>query len=229
MRKALIISNIILLTLLTVLVYKYLQNKPKSSCTYSLQNFKFHYEKESDSANILMLGNSLVEMADWPTLLGRSDVINRGIAGDKLECICKRLQYLKNIPAKICFIEGGINDLPATSIDILYNQYIQIVDSIKAQNKIPVINAVLYISHIAGRNFPSRENYTSINGKIKELNLRLKFYADKNHIDLINLNPILTDGKELKDFYTIDGVHLNSTAYKIWSEQIQMVLEKFNI
>jgi hypothetical protein len=110
-------------------------------CLYQLNQFDFHYSNETDSPNIIMLGNSLIREGHWDSLLNRKDVINRGVGGDKLYCICDRLQYLKNSSAKICFIEGGINDLLSLEKpELLFNYYKQIALFWKNENKIPVIN-----------------------------------------------------------------------------------------
>lgn len=98
-------------------------NKVQPECLYSLKHFDFHYTNTSDSAKILMIGNSLIRWGDWNALLQRDDVANRGISGDVLHCICERLKYLENTNAKIWIIEGGINDINSTNktdVDKLY-------------------------------------------------------------------------------------------------------------
>ena len=104
-------------------------------CLYSLQYFDFHYERETENPTIIMLGNSLIRRCNWDRLLGRKNVINRGISGDHLPCICERLKYLKDSPAKIIFIEGGINDLPAGNTDTLFEYYAKIVNFWKEKKK----------------------------------------------------------------------------------------------
>ena len=201
------------------------------SCQYQLKYFDFHYRKETDTPSIIMLGNSLVRHAKWDSLLDRNDVINRGISGDNLRCVCERLSYLKNSTAKIVFVEGGINDIPGNSADTLFNYYKQIISFWQTEKKIPVINLVLYISPKAGEKFPLRTDYKSINTTVKNLNNKLRSFAIKNKIDFIDLNLLLSDEQafQLKDQYTTDGVHLTSEAYKIWTEQIKAILDNYKI
>lgn len=104
-----------------------------------------------------MLGNSLIRHGNWDSLLRREDVINRGISGDRLECICERLKYLKNNKAKICFIEGGINDIPWQNSDSLLHYFETIANFWISEGNIPVFNLVLYISPKAGNFFLSRK------------------------------------------------------------------------
>ncbi len=249
MKKVLWISNIITLGALIIIglhykIPKKIYNKifnstvvknnfevsTKLKCQYKLTYFDFHYKKESLSPNIIMFGNSIIRHGKWDDLLERQDVINRGISGDNLPCMCERLKYLKNKNAKIWFIEGGINDLPHKTPISLFENYKSIIEFVKSENAIPVINLVFYLSPKAGLKFPSRADYKKINSLITELNDMLIDYAIKNNIDYINLNKIIS-GKDnvLKEEYTSDGVHLTEKAYKEWSKMIEEILVKYKI
>ena len=240
MKRILLITNLLTLSILAFIFVKRYQSRQGqkeiattevSPCQYQLKYFDFHYRKEPDSVSVIMLGNSLIRQGNWDSLLNRKDVINRGISGDNLRCMCDRLSYLKNSTAKIVFVEGGINDIPGNNVDTLFKYYQQIISFWQAEKKIPVINLVLYISPKAGEKFPSRTDYKSINTTVKDLNDKLQTFAIENKIDFINLNPVLSDEQalQLKDNYTTDGVHLTSNAYKIWAEQVEILLNKYKI
>jgi lysophospholipase L1-like esterase len=249
MKKVLWISNIITLGLLIFIGIHYRiphkiylkvfkKNNPKVihsatnqlNCSYDLKYFDFHFKKESDSAKIVMLGNSIIRHGKWTDFLNRKDVINRGISGDNLPCICQRLQYLKNLKAKIWFIEGGINDLPGKSPDSLFENYKTIIEFVKSEKAIPVINLVFYLSPKAGVKFPTRADYKQINKSIFELNTMLIDYSKRNNIDYIDLNKIIADKNNvLKDEYTTDGVHLTIDAYNEWTHLISETLMKYGI
>ena len=199
-------------------------------CSYLLKYFDFHYKAECDSPQIIMIGNSLIRQGKWTELLNREDVINRGISGDNLPCMCERLKYLEGKKAKIWFIEGGINDLPWRRPDSLFENYKSIIEFAKKENAIPVINLVLYLSPKAGSKFPWRADYHYINNLAKELNTMLIDYAVSNNIDHIDLNRIIADKQHvLKDEYTTDGVHLTQSGYKEWVKLINKILAKYKI
>ena len=239
MKKAFVLSSLIALLILITSFIKNLNSIPNQKsptvqtppCSYPLTYYDFHYRKETDNPSIIMLGNSLVRHAKWDSLLNRKDVINRGISGDNLRCMCERLSYLKNSSAKICFIEGGINDLPGKTADTLFKYYQQIVLFWLGEKKIPVINLVLYISPKAGDKWEHRKDYKGINTTIRELNSKLKNFAIENKIDYIDLNRTLSDevNLTLRDSFTTDGVHLTPAAYKIWSDEISAVLKRKGI
>jgi lysophospholipase L1-like esterase len=231
MKKTLLFTNVFTIALLAFTIFKAFTYRAALKttsviCSYGLSDFDFHYRKEVDSPNILMIGNSLIRRAKWDSLLHRKDVINRGISGDGLACICNRLKYLQNTGAKICFIEGGINDLMISDdTETLFNYYKQIVSFWRAEGKIPVINLIIYI------NSKASTRYTSVNKSIYNLNNRLRNFAIKEKIDYIDLNKKISNENEkiLKDEYTKDGVHLTDVAYSIWSEEIQYILKKNRI
>lgn len=201
----------------------------KVTCTYSLKNFDFHYEKEATSTNVVMLGDSLIRGGDWSQLIGRNDIVNRGISGDTLPCIVARLNYLKNLNAKIYFIEGGVNSVSLMSAESMLLEYKRIVTFVIEQGAIPVVHTVLYISPLAGKLYPSRRDYKKINEMISDFNTLLIAYARKNNIDYIDINEVLSHKKQLKNDFTTDGVHLNSKGYAEWKDLIKNILDENNI
>lgn len=172
-----------------------------------------------------MLGDSRIGLANWDSLLHRNDVINSGIYGDRMYCICKRLDYLKNQNTKICFIEGGLLDLYTEEVDSIVSNYKSVVKFWRENNVIPVINSIVYISPKASK------QYKEGNEKIEAVNEKLKVFALQNNIDFIDLNPILATAPDhlLKDDFSNDGTHFNNAAYKIWVTEIEKILTKHNI
>ncbi len=240
MKNALKYINIITLILLVLIAIEYnipqkvykkiFSEKQKSSeCNYTLNNFDFHYKAECDSPKIIMLGNSLIRGGEWTSLLKRSDLINRGIVGDRIGCICERLKYLDNKNAKIWFIEGGINDLPGEDIDSIFNRFKTIVEYARNKKAIPVVNLIVYLSPKAGDKYPARMLYKQINKSIKQLNKMLVKYATENKIDCIDLNSVVSKNEVLQDEYTTDGVHLTPEGYQKWTALINAILIKNGI
>jgi lysophospholipase L1-like esterase len=235
MNKFLLVLNVFVVVILGFIVFKKLIPKPTaitlktSSCVYDLKSFKFHYEKEPQSPNVVMLGNSLMEMANWNAVLHRDDVINRGIDGDYISCIAQRMNYLQNIPARICFIEAGIDDLRNNNADTAFYYYKKIVRSCQEQHKIPVINLVLFISPKAVKKWGNRQDYKSINKSVLALNAKLKEYALLNGIDFIDMNPEFSTENVLTDRFTTDGINLTDSAYSIWARKIASTLANHGI
>jgi len=79
---------------------------------------EFYYQRAAlfdslgvDSADIVLLGNSLTNGGEWDELLGMPNAVNRGISGDTTEGIADRLGSItRGKPAKI-FLMAGVNDV----------------------------------------------------------------------------------------------------------------------
>jgi lysophospholipase L1-like esterase len=198
------------------------------------------YQREIDmfnlnklkQADIVMLGNSLTEGANWNELLGRLSVVERGITSDMLEGYAYRMNYVYNLKPKICFICGGLNDIfNWVPVDQIYETYIKIFSDLKTRKIIPVFQYTVFV----GKDLMKSQNITleTIKGRNEEvtkLNRLLSDYAKKNNIDFINLNTRLTavDGL-LRSEFTWDGIHFKASAYKIWAEEVDKVLRKYKL
>lgn len=240
MKKTLIITNIITFALLIgVLV---LERQPKLKNQSLLPDFATLYDTYSyvdnpnyaeytdlftaysGQKNIVMFGNSLTNRVSWNELLNRNDIANRGIDSDITEGLINRIEFVLNVQPKICFIEGGINDLEK-NIDekIIINNLNTIVDIFYKNNIKPIITTVTLVAK-------NSNDACNFNTKIKKLNAQIIKLAQKKKIVVIDLNPKLTDGTFLKSEYAFaDGVHFTSKAYKIWREEILYVLKRENI
>jgi lysophospholipase L1-like esterase len=170
--------------------------------------------------NIVMFGNSLTEGSDWTSNLKRIDVHNSGKGGfvtRQLKGIVR--SHVINYKPKICFIEGGINDIGnGFSTKETVENFKSIVDSLKANNIIPVLSLTVY-----------QHNREKTKNKIDSINVLVKKYAIDNKIDYFDLNEKLSANRSLKAKYTTDGTHLTKEAYPIWTEEVNKVLEKYNL
>ncbi|MDD4205523.1 MAG: GDSL-type esterase/lipase family protein [Candidatus Delongbacteria bacterium] len=157
-----------------------------------------------------MLGDSMTEFTHWNELLGRKDVVNRGISGDITEGMLNRLENIIKVQPKYCFFMGGIND-------IIYNvSYEKTIDNIESITKelrqegiTPVLQTIIY----TGRSF---RNCQTINILVARLNEGIKIIAEKNSCFYLDINNGLTEQGILKDQFTYDGLHLNAEGYKVW-------------
>ncbi len=212
-----------------VLVKIYVSNGTAHEEALYLRNINFHLQTElyelykGNQHDVVMLGNSLTQWVDWNELLGRRDIANRGIASDVTEGYLNRMQYVVNLRPKICFIEGGINDIYAgVTIDQVYSNILRIVDTLQAHNIIPVIQSTLYVS-------PKWRNAAEKNPLVRHLNTRLKEFTERSGIIFLDLNAVLSAGEQLRDEYTYDGVHLNASGYALWGKEVAGVLREHGL
>lgn len=178
---------------------------------------------DQPSYKVIMFGNSLTANGKWSDGTGRSDIKNSGTGGFTTSHFVwiindKVLQYK---PA-ICFLEGGINDIGVgIPLERTYKNYTSLVDTLLAHKITPVIQSTLYT------NFPNNASQTTHhNQMVESLNTFLKDLATSRGILYLDLNKFFSENKKLKPVYSLDGVHVNAEAYKIWCEEVKRVLKE---
>ncbi len=179
---------------------------------YKHRKSQFEQLMNNERYETMMLGDSITDEGQWDELLDNTKVQNRGISGDTTDGVLDRLNSISK-GIKQVFIMIGVNDIMrGKEVDEVYANYLKIIQTFKDKNIKVYIQSTLYIGESRKANF---------NPKIEELDARLEKYASENQITFINLNPIFAPQKVLKKEFTSDDLHLNGTAYKLWTEQIR--------
>lgn len=237
-QKGLLLLNIFLLIFILIVegfpgkIATRLKNviKPEDNKDYNFKDNEYYIEQTdfytlyNSQRNIVMLGNSLTYRMHWSELLGRQDVANRGIGSDITKGFIYRLSSIVALKPKICFIEGGLNDIfheiPADST--ISNLSI-LADSLRHYG---IKVALSTVTHIAGFHPKSK----MFNPVIQSINEKIRKLADEKNLYLIDLNPEIAAYNELKaDCVLSDGVHLTSKAYLEWKKQVIEILKKENM
>lgn len=178
---------------------------------------------KTESADVVMLGNSITYGINWNELLGRDKIVNRGINSDIVEGFLNRIEYVIKLHPKLCFIMGGINDIyNDTPVDLNFQHYKKIIEILKENNITPIVQSTLYVSI-------KWHGYEDKNPEVRKLNELLYEYSKENEVDFIDLNLRLSRNGILIEKYTRDGVHLNAEGYKIWCKEVDNVLKKYGI
>lgn len=164
--------------------------------------------------HIVFLGNSITAYADWPVLLNRQDVLNRGIPGDHCDGIRARLSEIVKWQPTRMYLMAGINDLAYHSVDVTFEKYKKLIGAILKE--MPGI--ILYLQSVLPVN--NVVYTTSIhNEDVRLLNERIRDLAVENGLTYIDIHSALLDADgNLDASFTEDGVHLNDSAYLKWKE-----------
>jgi len=180
------------------------------------------YDHLPDTRNeIVFLGNSITDGAEWYELLGNKRIRNRGISADVTEGILLRLDAITKLkPAKI-FIMIGVNDLSRNiTVSDITSNYRTILERIRRESpKTKVyIESVLPVNPATGMAL----NHTNKTDLIMELNGRLKELAAEFGHTYIDLFSLMADtNNHLPRKYSIDGLHLSYEGYRVWTEAIR--------
>lgn len=170
--------------------------------------------------DIIMLGNSLTDGAEWNELLDNRHVKNRGIVGDIVQGLYDRMEpILKGQPKKI-FILSGVNDVShGVTGDSIARAMEKLIVLIKTRSP----RTQIYLQSMLPFNNEVRE-WKLLKGRehvVVEGNRELEKVARRQRVTWINLYPLFVDDKgRLKAEYTNDGLHLMGPAYLIWRDAI---------
>lgn len=173
------------------------------------------------SSDIIFIGNSLTDGAEWNELLNNPHVKNRGIVGDIVQGLYERMEPIyKGKPKKI-FIMSGVNDLShAVGPDSVARSMEKLIVEIKRhcpktkiylQSLLPFNNDVRMWKYLKDREH-----------EVPETNALLEQVAKRQGVTWINLYPLFVDDNgKLKAEYTNDGLHLLGAAYLIWRDAVK--------
>jgi lysophospholipase L1-like esterase len=175
-----------------------------------------HMRGDDAPADIIMLGDSITEGADWQALLGRDDVLNFGEAGDTTNGVIHRLYRVTAHKPRLVFLMIGINDLAGDTPPDIVERNIQLIVTrlIKSGAK-PVLQGILLLRN---------ERAGELNPVIAALDERLQTWSAQNNVLFLDLNPVLAAGGALDAAVTRDGEHLNAQGYTRWADKVRPVI-----
>lgn len=175
----------------------------------------------ADTATIVFFGNSLTAQCDWAELLGRAQIRNRGIPGDRVSGLIDRLDNIVGLQPKQIFLMIGINDLLYSEPAKVLSRYRELVQLIRQQ----LPDCHLYLQSVLPVNNSVRNTYIR-NEDVEVLNEGIRQLASELHLPFIDLRPVMSDERgRLKETFTLDGVHLTGAAYREWGELIAPYLD----
>ncbi len=166
--------------------------------------------------DIIFLGNSITDGGEWCELIGEPNVKNRGISGDIVEGVRKRLDAVTKGKPKKIFLLIGINDIAdGIDVDTIADNYERLVDEILTaspdtrlylQSVMPVDTRDTRFKGLIGRD-----------GRIPVLNEKIRDIATRTTLTYSDLWPALADSDgRLDRRYSNDGLHLLGDGYLQW-------------
>ncbi|MCX7875315.1 MAG: GDSL-type esterase/lipase family protein [Melioribacteraceae bacterium] len=219
--------------LINIVIYN--QIKPQTDSLRYLKNplylrtLEMYDSYKTKQADVIMLGNSLTNGANWNELLGRTNVLEMGIPSDILSGFLARIDYVFKFNPKIVFIMGGLNDIYNwTPVEEIFSLYVKLINKLKEKNITVVIQSTTYAARNWGKDYGGTpEINAGRNREVDKLNKLLSDFAKKNNIEFLDINSKLSRNGFLRDEVTWDGVHFKANAYKIWANEVDRILKKY--
>lgn len=165
-----------------------------------------------NTAQIIMLGDSLTDGGEWQEFFSDVRVVNRGIGRDTSKGVLNRIEpYLVSQPDKI-FLLIGTNDLLNNSqVSDVSSNITEILNLIRGKSP----KTTVYLQSV----LPCRNDLVA-KEKILQINEFLKKKSDQNKIIFIDLHRQFVDqnGMQIKPLFLSDGIHLSALGYMKWVE-----------
>lgn len=169
----------------------------------------------------VLLGDSLTDFGRWNLYLNGVRLLNRGIAGDKIEGMTLRLdEVARHNPSKI-FLLAGTNNLvkhSSATADSVLPLMKDLISNIRA--KMP--QAGLYVQSVLPQNPVSLDWSDHFNSDVESINKSLRDMATEYGYTYVDIASPLKDAEgNLRSDYTVDGCHLTDEAYLVWASTIR--------
>src|SRR5579875_922201 len=206
-------------TLLYLCSYAIAQDATKFS-TYYLQRLTHFRTLPQTKGDIIFLGNSITDGAEWSELFQDIHIKNRGISGDITDGVLYRLNEVADRkPAKI-FLLIGVNDLAGNKPpDSVAKNIFLIAQRVRASSPSTqlYVQSILPVNDQLGK-FPTHVNKSA---QIVRVNQLLKDSASFYGYTFVDLHTSFCDASgKLNTTYTNDGLHLKGEGYLLWKHII---------
>lgn len=167
---------------------------------------------------IVFLGNSITDIAEWAEIWQNPHVKNRGISGDITFGVLNRLdEVVSSGPAKV-FLMIGINDIARNiPVEVILSNQAKIIRYIKTQSP----STLVYLQSVLPTNnsFTEFKRHQNKTEQILAVNRGLEKLALKENVAFVNLYPLFLDQNgKLSEKYTNDGLHLTGPGYMVWKK-----------
>ncbi len=167
--------------------------------------------------DVAFIGDSLTAGYDVESYYAEYSVTNRGIGGDTTHGLYNRLKVsVLDLKPKVCvMLIGGNNP------DTMFEDYEDILKTFK--EKMPDTKVIL-LSHA-----PTSGNWSDRNKTFAHNNVKVRLLAEKYGYEFVDIYTPMFDleSGEIKNEYTTDGAHFTAEGYRVFTDALKPVIEKF--
>lgn len=179
--------------------------------------------------DVLFVGNSITDGADWSELFGDIRMKNRGISGDVTAGVLHRAaSIVKGRPGKV-FLMIGVNDLArGLSTDSVVGNILRFASYLRQESPATrlFVQSILPVSPAFGK----FGGHASKRDSIIRVNRKLREQANAYGYTYIDLYPSFCDANgRLDALYTNDGLHLMGEGYLLWKHLLFPYVQELEV
>jgi lysophospholipase L1-like esterase len=171
--------------------------------------------------DIIFLGDDALDYGQWHELLEDPRAKNRAMAGDDTHTMLQRLEPIVAGDPRHVVVSCGINNIrrrmPCAQTAREYARIVTLLASRSPDSDIwllPVlpVNGRLYrrwiVPDVPYLHVPSRKEVEALNGVIRALAVH------RPRVHFVDLDEVVDSAGELRQEYTLDGLHLNGEGFQ---------------
>ena len=190
--------------------------------TYYDQRVLLFESMPTSTSDIIFLGNSITDGAEWSEIFQNPNCKNRGISGDIIPGVLNRLRTVTEGQPAMVFLMIGTNDMAqGADNDSIARGVRTIVQRIKAEspNTHIVVQSILPVNDCYGM----YSSHTKRWQDVAVINKMLRTVAIEEGVDYLDLyhDFIIDEEGKLDPHYSNDGLHLNGNGYALWKKIIE--------
>lgn len=180
--------------------------------------------------DVVFMGNSITDGWDdaHPEFFTDNNFACRGIGGQvSSQMLCRFRADVINLRPKAVVILAGTNDLALNNGPIDTEHIVENIVSMAELALAAGIRPILCSVLPAGA-YPWRPEVTDVPGKIRDLNDRVRKYAEERGIGWVDYHTAMqAEDGSLRPEYTYDGVHPTRAGYDVMEKVIMPVLAPY--
>lgn len=158
---------------------------------------------------IAMVGDSIAAGGRWQELFPRVDLVNRGVSGDEIDGVLRRMPTILAVEAKKIFLLIGVNHIAARDANAqILTRYEAALTALPKGGSQTYVESVLLC-----RPMPDKNCLPEMLPQIRALDASLAALGAKKGAMFIDLNQKLADANGVLPKYRIDGVHLSGAVF----------------
>ena len=188
-------------------------DRPRPAVNYYVRRTD-QFDRLPGGADVLVIGDSLVEQGEWNELLAPLAVHNRGIGNDTVYGLSLRMGQTCRHSYKTGILMIGVNDALNGILESDFAaRYRALLHELAACTLHQVVHPIIV---------PQRSK--AVASRVAAYNQQITAIAQANGATIVDLNPILAPGGTLAMEYSDDGLHLNGRGYLLWAEALKAAI-----